>query len=736
MSQALQTSNQNLLDRFYKIYFSIVSFLLVVGVPFVFHRKLVTAIALSILLVLVYQGWRMNLRGQTQKSLCIFATGIWVVMIGLMFGGLPPPSAGAVVMVMMLAIVVHLRAAILFSVGYMLAWLLYLGLRAAEILPAPYFPGTPITAWSIGAVSLGLVLLPVPDLVKKLRRATFLQQAVIEAATDGILAIGPSGDVETYNQHFVDLWSLHSADLDSCSCEEVLAHIAEQLVDPPAFWHRLEALYAQPENSSFDTLRCSNGRLLELRSTPQRMDGQSRGRVWSFRDVTERESTHAEIQRLAFHDALTQLPNRRLLTERLIKIRAIEERHHIYGALLLIDLDHFKILNDTLGHDKGDLLLQQVAQRLTACVRARDLVARLGGDEFVVMLDGLSEQPESAAAQAETVGEKILTALNQPYQLVDRAFSSTPSIGVALFNGPHLSNDELLKQADLAMYQAKVAGRNTMRFFDPEMQAIVTGRALLEDDLREALKQSQFMLYYQPLVAGYGRLTGVEALVRWQHPERGLVSPGEFIPLAEEIGLILPLGFWVLEIACAQLAQWAKRPDMAHLTIAVNVSAKQMHLLDFVDRVLGVVARTGANPQRLKLELTESLLVANVESTIGKMTQLKAHGIGFSLDDFGTGYSSLSYLKRLPLDQMKIDQSFVHDILTDPNDAAIARMVVALAQSMGLNVIAEGVEQEAQRVLLAQMGCHAYQGYLFCRPLPLPALEAFAQNNLTATSTV
>ena len=444
-------------------------------------------------------------------------------------------------------------------------------------------------------------------------------------------------------------------------------------------------------------------------------------------DITARKLAEDEITHLAFYDPLTQLPNRRLLLDRLGQALASSARSGRNGALLYIDLDNFKTLNDTLGHDKGDLLLQQVAQRLATCVREGDTVSRLGGDEFVVMLEGLSGNAEEAATHSEIVGEKILATLNQPYRLAGFENRSTPSIGVTLFSGQMDSTEELLKQADLAMYQSKAAGRNTLRFFDPEMQAVVAGRAALEVDLREAVRQRQFILYYQPQVVGDGRLTGAEALVRWQHPQRGMVSPAEFITLAEETGLILPLGHWVLETACAQLTAWAARPEMAHLTIAVNVSARQFHHKDFVDQVLAVLGHTGANPQRLKLELTESLLVDNMGDIIVKMNALKEKGVGFSLDDFGTGYSSLSYLKRLPLDQLKIDQGFVRDILTDPNDAAIAKMVIALAESMGLAIIAEGVETQPQRDFLAIHGCHAYQGYLYGRPLPLVAFEEFMQ---------
>jgi diguanylate cyclase (GGDEF)-like protein/PAS domain S-box-containing protein len=444
-------------------------------------------------------------------------------------------------------------------------------------------------------------------------------------------------------------------------------------------------------------------------------------------DITERKKAEQKIEELAFFDQLTGLPNRTLLLDRLKQAMTASHRSETCGAVLFIDLDHFKTLNDSLGHDKGDLLLQQVAQRLAACVREGDTVARLGGDEFVVVLESLNGIPQEAANQTESVGEKILAALQQTYLLGDVEHRSTASIGATLFYGHETSIDDLLKQADLAMYKAKDTGRNALSFFDPAMQTIVMERVALEADLREAVHKKQFVLHYQAQVVDEGRVIGAEVLVRWQHPERGMVSPAEFIPLAEETGLILPLGDWVLETACRQLALWASRAEMAHLTVAVNVSAQQFREADFVDSVLAVLRQTGANPQRLKLELTESLLVSNVEDIVGKMHALKAKGVGFSLDDFGTGYSSLSYLRRLPLDQLKIDQSFVRDVLSDPNDAVIAKTIVALAQSLGLGVIAEGVETTAQRDFLANSGCHAYQGYFFSRPLPIAGFEQFVQ---------
>jgi diguanylate cyclase (GGDEF)-like protein len=449
--------------------------------------------------------------------------------------------------------------------------------------------------------------------------------------------------------------------------------------------------------------------------------------VATLSDVTARKTADEKIMNLAFYDPLTQLPNRRLLMDRLEVALAASLRYQHKGALLFIDLDGFKTINDTLGHLQGDHLLEQVATRLNTCVRDGDTVARLGGDEFVVMLEQLSEDVLTAANEAKAVAEKILATLDHFYPLSPAPCRITCSIGITLFGvDPQETLGEPMKRADLAMYQAKAGGRNTLRFFDPQMQTIVTARIGLENGLREAMKQGEFRLHYQPQMEGTGHLVGVEALVRWQRPLYGLVLPAEFIPASEETGLILTLGHWVLEIACAQLALWAQRVEMSHLTMSVNVSARQFHQSDFVQEVLGVLGRTGANPHRLKLELTESLMVSQMEDVIAKMGKLKVHGVRFSLDDFGTGYSSLSYLKRMPLEELKIDQSFVRDILTSPNDAAISKMVIVLAESIGLTVIAEGVETADQRDFLAGQGCHAYQGFLYSRPLPLDEFEAFA----------
>ena len=443
----------------------------------------------------------------------------------------------------------------------------------------------------------------------------------------------------------------------------------------------------------------------------------------TVRDITERKAAEKEIEHLAYYDLLTQLPNRRLLMDRLQQVMTASRRNRHRGALLFIDLDNFKILNDTCGHDVGDQLLIEVARLLGICVRDGDTVARLGGDEFVVMLKDLGESAREAAAQAKGVGEKILSAINNPIMIAGRVHHTTPSIGITLFIDSENTVDELLKQADIAMYQAKAAGRNTLRFFDPDMQAALAARAELETSLRRAIQEQQFVLHFQPQVDNLRGIIGAEALLRWQHPVRGMVSPAQFIPLAEETGLILPIGQWVLEDACARLTAWAGDPRSRDLHLSVNVSARQFHQEDFVDQVRQVLEDSGAPANRLKLELTESVVLDNVKDTIEKMQALKQLGVGFSMDDFGTGYSSLSYLTRLPLDQLKIDQSFVRNLPDSVNDAVVAQAIIILAQSLGLAVIAEGVETEAQRQFLDQHGCPVFQGYLFSKPVGLADFE-------------
>ncbi|MFN5940244.1 MAG: putative bifunctional diguanylate cyclase/phosphodiesterase [Polaromonas sp.] len=471
---------------------------------------------------------------------------------------------------------------------------------------------------------------------------------------------------------------------------------------------------------------------LELDITPIK-DTQDVATHWVSvaRDVTLRKSSEEEIEYLAFYDPLTQLPNRQMLMERLeraltqSKTRSRGEPADIYGALMFIDLDNFKALNDTLGHATGDLLLRKVASRLGACVRLSDTVARLGGDEFVVMLEGLPDDILEASDYSRDVAQRILLALSEPYDLAGLQHESTCSIGVTIFSKRRQNLSDLLKQADLAMYHAKASGRNAVCFFYPAMQAVATANAALNLELRKSLRQGDFVLYYQPQVGREGRMFGVEALLRWEHPTRGLVCPDEFIGQAEESGLILQLGQWALQSACAQLAHWALREQTRHLSIAVNVSVRQFRHPEFVELVMMTIKNAGVDANLLRLELTESLLANGMDITIAKMGVLKDAGVTLSIDDFGIGYSALSHLKRLPLNQLKIDRAFVKDILTDPNDAAIARTIIGLAQSLGLGVVAEGVETVAQRDMLRRFGCDCYQDHLFCRALPIAELEVF-----------
>ena len=457
-------------------------------------------------------------------------------------------------------------------------------------------------------------------------------------------------------------------------------------------------------------------------------EGKATNYVAVFADITQKKRADEQIRKLAFYDPLTELPNRRLLHDRLMQIMAFSARHQRRGALLFIDLDHFKDLNDTRGHEVGDLLLTEVARRLRDSVRASDTVARLGGDEFVVVLPDLESSPDETAAQAATraqmIAEKIRLAISRPYLLNGWPHLGSCSIGVCLFQGHEATVDELLKRADTAMYDAKGSGCNTIRVFDPTAYVAIRERAALEADLRLALAHRQLHLHYQMQVDRTGRITGAEVLLRWLHPDRGLVPPAQFIPLAEETGLILPIGHWVLEAACAQLRAWALDTATHNLHLAVNVSVRQFGQVNFVEQVRTVVQDAGIDPRRLELELTESLVVVNLTDTVAKMQAIKDMGIRFSIDDFGTGHSSLAYLTRLPLDQLKIDQSFVRNMTLSDTDAIIVQTIIGMARSLGLDVIAEGVETEAQRAFLESCGCSNYQGYLFGTPGPVAEFEA------------
>ncbi len=543
-----------------------------------------------------------------------------------------------------------------------------------------------------------------------------------------ILQHSPTGIVHYDNDLIITFCNDRLPQLLQVSLEQLVGLDMKRLRDPrivPALEAAIQGNEGFYEGEYVSTLRGVH-LWISLSATPLLgVQNQIEGGIAIIEDITERKKSEEAIRNLAYYDPLTRLPNRRLLMDRLGHALTASTRSREYGALMILDLDHFKGLNDTQGHDVGDRLLVEVAQRIQSCLRQEDTVSRLGGDEYVVMLEGLGQSERAAATQAEAIAEKIRTVLSLPYVLGggESEYFSTTSTGLTLFRGQEDAAEILLKHADVALYRAKDAGRNAIRFFSPAMQSAIEARATLERALRRGLDRNEFSLYYQPQVDQDGALIGAEALVRWLSPSQGVVSPAQFIPLAEESGLILQLGQWVLDTACAQLKAWALDPRARDLILSVNVSARQFLQPGFVDQVRHCLLASGADPARLKLELTESVVLDNLDTVIARMHELDGMGVGFSMDDFGTGYSSLSYLKRLPLGQIKIDQSFVRDIPGDANDAAIVRAILAMSQSLGLDVIAEGVETQAQRDFLFENGCLAYQGYLFGRPVPIGEWE-------------
>jgi len=546
--------------------------------------------------------------------------------------------------------------------------------------------------------------------------------AAFDASQDGIVITDPQGIVLRVNRAYIESTGFSEAEM----LGQVHGILRPDFLSPDVHAAMWKALH---QNGSWQ------GETLDYRQNgeeyPQWVrisavcdaDGTITRLLAAHTDITERKAAEESIRKLAFYDSLTSIPNRRLLMDRLHQALTSSIRNRREGALLFIDIDNFKDVNDTLGHSTGDILLQEFSLRLSACVRESDTAARLGGDEFIVLLLDLSEHADDAAAHAVSVGRKLLADLSGLYPATGQEIRITLSIGITMFGHVRESVDDILKQADIAMYQAKAAGRNSLRFFDPALQTRLDERAALESELRRACKQGEFVLFFQPQVRD-GQILGAEALIRWRHPQRAMVMPSQFIPLAEETGLILPIGHWVLQTACSQLRAWAGSPETAHLTMAVNVSVRQFHQADFFDQLLAILQSTGAAPEKLELELTESMLLDITPETIDKMDELRKLGVNFALDDFGTGYSSLAYLKRLPISQIKIDQSFIRGVLTDFSDAIIARTIIALGQSMRLSVIAEGVETQEQLEFLGKHGCHFYQGYLFSPPVSLEDFES------------
>jgi diguanylate cyclase (GGDEF)-like protein/PAS domain S-box-containing protein len=546
----------------------------------------------------------------------------------------------------------------------------------------------------------------------ELKRSLSLLNATLEATADGILVVNQCGQIGLFNSKLIEMWEISRPIATSKDQEKTMAALLKQLKDPETFLTKLKE-HNESDSENHGTLEFKSGRALAWSSKPQQIAGERIGRVWCFHDITERKQTEERLNHLANFDLLTNLPNRILFRDRLGLAVSRAPWHKRAVGVLLLDLDRFKRVNEMLGQAVGDLLLKAVAGRLSATVREGDTVARLGDDTFGLILDDLAQPADSFR-----VSQKILDTLSKPFQLRGQEIFVSASIGIAIFPNDGDEIDLLMKHADTAMSRAKEHGGNNYQLYSPEMNHRATKRLALENSLRHALEREEFLLYYQPKVdITTGQIVGMEALVRWKSPEVGMVSPAEFIPLAEETGLIVPMGEWILRTACAQNKAW-QQMGLPMIRVGVNLSVRQLQRQNLIGTIAHVLSETGLDPNYLELELTESIIMKSNESTMAELRELHLGGIEISIDDFGTGYSSLSYLKRLPIDTLKIDKSFVQDVTTDPDDAAIVAAIITMAHALKLKVVAEAVETVEQLEFLRSLKCDRMQGYLFSKPLP------------------
>lgn len=554
---------------------------------------------------------------------------------------------------------------------------------------------------------------------EELKESLSLQRAALESTVDGILVVNKNRKIATYNQKFVQMWRIPADIIALKDDKEALSFVVYQLKNPESFLAKVGEMYAQPEAESCDVLEFKDGRIFERYSQPQRLGKEIVGRVWSFRDITERRMAEETIRYQALHDLLTDLPNRILFNERLSGALVNAKSNQGTIAVMFLDLDRFKTINDTLSHACGDQLLQMVAERLTSSLWQHDTVARWGGDEFTLLLPQIS-----CAEDAARIAQVILDTLKQPFNIEGHQLHISSSIGISLYPHDGEDGETLLRNADAALHRAKEQGRNNYQFYTAAMNSHASELLMLENELHQALERGEFVVYYQPQInTNTGKIAQMEALLRWQHPEFGLVSPAKFIPLAEENGLIIPIGEWVLRTACTQIKAW-QDAGLPPLCVAVNLSARQFQQPNLVEMVARALQETGLENHFLELEITESVAMQNVDFSRSILQELHNMGVSISMDDFGTGYSSLSYLKKFPLDKLKIDQSFVRELATDPNDGAIIAAIAALGKVLNLTMVAEGVETEEQRDFLRSLECEYMQGYLFSKPLsPQDATE-------------